>query len=121
MPDNFSTSKPEHNTDAADQNPEFSPKKRMNWSEIWESLLRLGLGEVSMRLGTGLASIVLVLLVVWVMSNFYLKGPVNNLKQDALAVPKITLTAAAPLPFFDIPDISVYPQGITRLVELHTI
>jgi hypothetical protein len=121
MPENFSTSQPEHDTDAVDQNSEFSHKKRINWSEIWENLLRLGLGEVSMRLGTGLASVVLVLLVVWVMSNFYLKGPVNNLKEAAYAAPITSPTAAAPLPFFDIPDVSIYPQGITRLVILHTV
>ncbi|NPV77753.1 MAG: M23 family metallopeptidase [Anaerolineae bacterium] len=95
-------------------------RKTKNWSEIWESLLRLGLGETFLRVGTGLASVVLVLLVSWVMSNFYLKGPVNTLKEAAIAAPLPTGTPLVPLPYFDVPNLEVYPRGITRLAVLHT-
>lgn len=95
-------------------------RKTKNWSEIWDSLLRLGLGETFLRVGTGLASVVLVLLVAWIMSNFYLKGPVNTLKEAALAAPLPTGDPAVPLPYFNVPNLEIYPSGITRLAALHT-
>ena len=44
-----------------------SPKPGRQWAEIWENLLRLGLGETALRIGTGVVSLALILLVVWVM------------------------------------------------------
>lgn len=124
MSDDFSTSKPETRNEVDELKTgiavESSPHHSKSWSEIWESLLRLGLGEVALRAGAGLASIVLVLLVAWVMNNFYLNGPLNTLNQAAKAAPLPTGTPEVPLPYFDIPDVSIYPQGITRLVVLHT-
>ncbi len=57
------------------------------WDQIWESLLRLGLGEAAVRLGTAVASILLVLLVIWVMRSFYLKGDVTYERDKAVAAP----------------------------------
>ncbi|MCC6148546.1 MAG: M23 family metallopeptidase [Anaerolineaceae bacterium] len=100
---------------------ESSPsKKTKDWSEIWDSLLRLGLGEAALRVGTGLASIVMVLLVVWIMSNFYLKRSVSTLKEAAIAASLPTDAPLVPLPYFDVPSLEIYPQGITRLAVLHT-
>ena len=61
---------------------------------IWEGLARLGLGEVTLRVGTGLASVALILLVVWVMGNFYLKANVNPQKDAAVAAPLATRATA---------------------------
>ena len=94
--------------------------KSGNWSEIWASLLRLGLGETALRIGTGLASVVLILLVAWVMSIFYLKGPVNQNDGEAAAASVPTGVPQVPLPYFDVPNLEVYPRGITRLSVLHT-
>ena len=64
-----------------------------SWDRAWERLVRLGLGEIALRVGTGLASIALILLVVWVMGNFYLKGKANNPSQaSALAATLPTAT-----------------------------
>jgi hypothetical protein len=41
---------------------------------IWEKLVHLGLGETALRVGTGVVSLILVVVVVWVMSNFVLKN-----------------------------------------------
>jgi hypothetical protein len=51
--------------------PVRSAKPGPRWAEIWESLLRMGLGETALRIGTGVVSIALILLVVWVMGSFY--------------------------------------------------
>ncbi|HZW03892.1 MAG TPA: M23 family metallopeptidase [Anaerolineaceae bacterium] len=87
---------------------------------LWENLVRMGLGEAALRVGSGLASIALILLVVWVMGNFYLKGEVNS--------PQTSAIAAAPTstPQVALPAISTELQkgemfGITRLAQLRTL
>ena len=95
--------------------------KPKGWGHAWENLVRLGLGEVTLRVGTGLASVALILLVVWVMATFYLKGNVNPAQDAAKAAPLATATsipAAARL--VDIPQVSL-PQGISRQALLHTV
>ena len=39
--------------DIPETTSETSPTK--NWNQIWERLVRLGLGEVAVKVGTGLA------------------------------------------------------------------
>lgn len=94
--------------------------KYRNWNQIWESLLRLGLGEIALRLGTGLTSIVLILLVIWVMSNFYLKGKVTNYQESAQAavLPTATMTIAPQSIALAAGD--EFVRGITRRAEIHT-
>ncbi len=124
MLEDHSTARPEERTESDLPQPglvtEPPLRKTKNWSDIWSSLLRLGLGETALRIGTGLASIVLILLVAWVMSIFYLKGPVNSSSDSAIAASLPTGTPLVPLPYFDIPNLEVYPSGITRLTILHT-
>lgn len=103
--------------------PQVVPEPRgSGFDRIWEGLARLGLGEVTLRVGTGLASIALILLVVWVMGNFYLKGKVNPQKDAASAATVPTATAVAMPPVLAaLPDIPPSPDGINRLAQLHTI
>lgn len=120
MPDE-STSKTPYTEDA---DPSLSPinstatKNERGLAHFWEILVRLGLGEIALRVGTGLASIALVLLVVWVMANFYLKGDVKN-QQEAQAAALPTATAQVELPVLELPD-PAEQQGITRQALLHT-
>jgi murein DD-endopeptidase MepM/ murein hydrolase activator NlpD len=98
-----------------------SPKPGRQWAEIWESLLRLGLGETALRIGTGVVSIALILLVVWVMGNFYLKGRVQVPHEEAAfaaALPTPTPTVAQPV--FSPQDIAMFSTGIPRLAQMHT-
>jgi murein DD-endopeptidase MepM/ murein hydrolase activator NlpD len=108
-------SQPENTTD--DNKPSKPP---LSWSQIWEGLVRLGLGEVTLRIGTGLASFVLVLLVVWVMGNFYLKSQVTPSGELVMAAPLPTPTATLPSPQVMISQKN-WAGGITRLVVPHTI
>ena len=103
--------------------PQVEPEVRgSGLDRIWEGLARLGLGEVSLRVGTGLASIALILLVVWVMGNFYLKGSTNTPKDAAAAASLPTATAEpAPLVLASLPEIPPSQDGINRLAQLHTI
>jgi len=86
------------------------------WSQIWENLVRLGLGETSLRIITALFSIVLILLVVWVMDKFYLSGQTATqsvgLTQNATLVP--TIAAAANLPVLLPPVVdSIYVGNVS--------
>ncbi len=88
------------------------------WNNIWEGILRLGLGEIALRTGTVLASIALVLLVLWVMGSFYLKGDVEYTRDSAIAAPLPTETATVPPPPFSA--MMVAERGIPRFALLHT-
>lgn len=125
MLDNESTSSNDHLVDADEQsNAEagfFSPKKQQTWGQIWEGLLRLGLGETVLRVGTGVASFLLVLLVIWIMSNFYLAGQVTRGSVAAVAAPMATQTATVSQADLALPEISMATIGIIRLAQLHTI
>ena len=102
------------------EEPEAKSTPR-RWNDIWEGLLRLGLGETALRAGTVLASIALVLLVLWVMGNFYLKGDVNYTRDSsAMAAPMPTETATIPPPPYNPPAITAAERGIRRYAQLHT-
>ncbi len=103
--------------------PQVEPESRgSGLDRVWEGLARLGLGEVTLRVGTGLASIGLILLVVWVMGNFYLKGSANTPKEAASAAALPTATAApVEAVLAALPDIPPSQAGINRLALLHTI
>ncbi len=97
-----------------------APRPTRRWSEIWEQLLRLGLGEITMQVGTIVASITLVLLVIWVMGSFYLKGEVAYKRDAAIAAPLPTNTPTLPPPPFDLTMVLALNNGIPRYAQLHT-
>ncbi len=39
-------------------------------ARIWEGLVRLGLGETTLRVGTSIITITLFLIVIWIMGTF---------------------------------------------------
>jgi murein DD-endopeptidase MepM/ murein hydrolase activator NlpD len=94
---------------------------KRSWRERWENIVRLGMGEIFLRVGTSIASIALVLIVVWVMGRFYLQGNNNDtiIQADAAAV-QPTATQAAALPPFELPDPQNETTSLTRYTELNT-
>lgn len=109
------------------ENPISPPPSR--WASLWEKIVRLGLGEIALRVGTGLASIAMVLLVVWVMSNFYLTGA--EAKSPPVMVGEVTATPAADVqptapvtidpPAYAPQTQGAYLDGVVRLANVHTI
>jgi hypothetical protein len=104
--------------------PEISlpPQKAQGIEQIWEGLVRLGLGETAMRVGTSVVSIALFLVVIWVMSNFYLQAAHPDVPSDAAiaaALPTATATVAPPA-FIAPVSQAAYAPGITRLADVHT-
>jgi len=106
-------------SDIPERTSESSPIK--NWNQIWEGLVRLGLGEVAIRVGTGFSSLVLVLLAIWVMGNFYLKGQVSGSNGLALAAPLPTSTPSIKTAGFKALPASAFGGGIGRLAVIHTM
>ena len=98
-----------------------SPKQPRRWTDIWEGLLRLGLGEAAMRMGTAFASLTLVVLVLWIMGSFYLNGDVaRDNTISALAAPEPTATATLPPPPYEFSPALELRRGIPRYANLHT-
>jgi murein DD-endopeptidase MepM/ murein hydrolase activator NlpD len=95
------------------------PKTTKGWEHIWETLVRMGLGESTIRIGTGLFSVALVLIVAWVMSDFYLGGQVLPFSQQSVQAASLpTPTLAAQMPEYDT---SAATTGVSRQVQIHTI
>jgi murein DD-endopeptidase MepM/ murein hydrolase activator NlpD len=83
-----------------------------------DALARLGLGEVTVRVGTNVLAIALVVLVVWLMQVFYSQA-VSGGTGNALAASGPTATpqlSAASLP---LPTVEA-ASGIARESSLHT-
>jgi len=98
------------------------------WAHIWERLVRLGLGETALRIGTSVASLLLFLAVIWIMSNFYVKGPANAPVQAGLpavqpggTAPAAPTAAPAAAPVrFEAAEAVPLVRGIPRLALVHT-
>lgn len=100
---------------------ENEKKSQPSWRDRWESIVRLGLGEIFLRVGTSIASIALILLVVWVMGRFYLQGKANYEVQEAEIDAVVeTEVVAVSLPPMDMPDPETDTIALTRYSSLHT-
>ncbi|MDD5369584.1 MAG: peptidoglycan DD-metalloendopeptidase family protein, partial [Anaerolineaceae bacterium] len=101
--------------------PARTHEELKGWTLIWERLVRLGFGETVLRIGTSVISVLLFLIVIWVMGNFYVKGPTRLAKQAGLAAaggPASTPTLALPTIRYQSAPLAMI--GITRLSLLHT-
>jgi len=91
------------------------------WLSLWQNIQRMGLTEQAMRIGTGLASITMVLIAVWVMNSFFLTGNVTNAQKADFFAPRATPTI---LPEADpslIKFAAFVPiENIQRLADMHT-
>ena len=112
-----------------ENSPDLSPVPQLeqpvpakkNWRDRWENIVRMGLGEVSLRIGTTIVTVALVLLVVWVMGRFYLTGNINDKKLAEAAAPTATATSVVELPPFIVPNPGDSTVGLSRIADLHTL
>ena len=122
---NNSTSKPEPTpVDESQIEPEDKQQNLFpnTWREIWGRILRLGLGETTLRIITGIVATLLVLAVVWVMGKYFLKSqPASALPLASTATFQSTVL---PLAATDAGNTSVAAQqssfGISRIPQIHT-
>jgi len=88
------------------------------WQKIWQRLLRLGLGENALRVLTGAIAIVMILIVVWVMSSYFLNEKTNSVEPSLVAI-----TQQAVIGTTDATSGSAALSGgfaISRLAQPHT-
>lgn len=97
---------------------EIPSKESLSASQIWNRLLRLVLGETTLRTGTVVATGLLVLLVVWVMGSYFLKGQ----KSSTPATPTTESIASVPtLPVVQNPlAYAASNFTINRAADYHT-
>lgn len=84
-----------------------------------DRLAHLGLGEMSLRIGTNVLALVLILAVVWLMQTVY-RGASLGGSQTVLAASVPTSTPGVPLPVLAQVAAPVL-DGIPRMTVFHTI
>ena len=90
-------------------------KQRPSLAMIWmERLAHIGLGEMTLRIGTNVLAVLLVVTVVWLLEKANLGGPSS--------LPVLSnLTPVPTLPSSQLPvEIAFALDGIPREAELHT-
>ena len=98
-----------------------TPEPRSAAERFWDRIIHVGLGETTLRVGTGIVSIALVALVVWVMSNFVLKNQAlpTEVPQPTQAPQEVV--AAAPRTTMADPEEVLYSGfAIPRKALIHT-
>jgi len=89
---------------------------------LWEKIARAGLAETALRLGTHTLLIALILIVAWVMRQFYRYAQFETATQAAALAASLPTPTPTAIP----PQLPVYAQkqpgmeGIARLVLPHT-
>ena len=96
-----------------------NPPTQGKAQQIWGRLLEMGLGETTLRIGTGIASIILILIVVWVMSSFFLKSS-RPTQANSSNTPTATAPVTLPISADSTVETTSSQAGISRLVNLHT-
>jgi len=91
------------------------------WNKLLDKLVRLGLGEASLRVGTATLSFIMILVVVWIMGNFYLPGKNSSItpNQSEVAVDEQTSPKIIQEDLI-IPETMTGAGGVFKLTTLHT-
>lgn len=88
------------------------------WQKIWQRLLRLGLGENTLRVLTGAIAIVMILIVVWVMSSYFLNEKANSAEPSLVAITQQAVIGATDATSGSVALSSGF--AISRLAQPHT-
>ena len=94
-PDGFSQTGDRTNQDRQDSDSEAGSNSKSRLGAVWESLSQAGMAEAVLRLGTHLLLIVLILVIGWIMREFYRSAQVDN---PAAIGNEAALAAALPTP-----------------------
>ena len=106
---------PQENEGIQGERPENQPGKMTKWME---SLVRLGLGETAVRIGTNVLTVLFVVLVVWLMQALYQQANLGW-TPSAQAASDLTPTPAPELA--ELPAEVLLPlNGVARLAIPHT-
>ena len=98
-----------------------TPEPRSAAERLWDRIIHVGLGETTLRVGTSIVSIALVVLVVWVMSSFVLKNQALPTEEPQPTQAPLEVAAAAPTTAMVDPEELLYSGfAIPRLAQIHT-
>ncbi|MGB9896503.1 peptidoglycan DD-metalloendopeptidase family protein [Thermanaerothrix sp.] len=114
----------EKETTNSDLNGADAPKSSdpvKYFPDWWDHLTRMGLGEITLRIASGLASLVLILIVVAVMGNLSPQSTPLAAGGAAQAAALPTATPTITMPAFTLPDTEVAINGVVRRTQLKTI
>ena len=98
----------------------LSSDHRSPAERLWDRVVHLGLGETTLKVGTAVVSLILVLFVVWVMGKFVLKNQAKpTAEPEAAAAVVQQVTPVVPLTIQYEP-VLYSGFGISRLAQIHT-
>ncbi len=88
---------------------------------LWGRVVHLGLGETTLRVGTAVVSIILVLFVVWVMGKFVLKNQAKPTAEPETVAAAVAAEVVPVVPLMIESEPVLYSGfGINRLAQIHT-
>jgi murein DD-endopeptidase MepM/ murein hydrolase activator NlpD len=105
----------------SEERPSPSPEKPKDRISLWERLVRMGLGESVLKIGTAVASVILFIIIAWVMSRFYVKSRVTASGSTGESTSFLASSPTQVSPdSLTIPMVDNSLEGVTRLASLHT-
>jgi murein DD-endopeptidase MepM/ murein hydrolase activator NlpD len=116
QPQNFSTD----NLLEAEGTSPAKPSRVLG--QIWDGLIRVGLAEIVLRVGTAAVSFLFIMVIAWILSDFYLPGALSGDRRSI--VQAASLAAQAPVADQEpavLPEYITRLSGVSRKAMLHTI
>jgi murein DD-endopeptidase MepM/ murein hydrolase activator NlpD len=88
---------------------------------IWERLVRMGLGESALKIGTAVVSIILFVVIAWLMSRYYVGSRVSAAGSTTDSISLLSSSPAQVSPdSLTIPMVENSLEGVTRQASIHT-
>jgi len=110
-------SEPENRPQEPKQKENPQPSLTVLWEKWWKKMQGRGWADNLLRIGSTLVCLALVLLILWVMQSFYLKGTLVENGQSVVTTPVEPVDDRLILPAYS--GVSAF-SGIARVNDLHT-
>jgi murein DD-endopeptidase MepM/ murein hydrolase activator NlpD len=110
-------SEPENKPQDTKQKENSQPSLTALWEKWWKKMQGRGWADNLLRIGSTLVCLALVMLILWVMQSFYLKGTLVGNGQSAVSTQVAPVDDRMILPAYS----GVTPfTGIARVNDMHT-
>jgi len=110
-------SEPHNKTQEPKPKEIFQPSLTVIWEKWWKKMQGRGWADNLLRIGSAMVCLALVMLILWVMQSFYLKGQLVENGQSSVTTPAQPVDNRMILPAYA--GVSPF-TGIARVNELHT-
>ena len=96
---------------------EDGPQILKGWDRFWDRIVRLGMGDIALRVGSALVTIGLIGLIIWVMKGSFIGGEIASDDTQAEESAGSGGSGGVEMPSYA----GVAPvEGLSRSVEAHT-